>query len=97
MTTKSGKFVCLQAVTIFDPATGWKEIRAVPSARADLVANQVELAWLTRYPLPPQVIVDRGKEFMDKFKNMIETDYGIKVRPITTRHPQSNAILERVH
>ena len=33
---------------MIDPATGWVEIRAVSSARADLVANQVELAWLTR-------------------------------------------------
>ena len=97
MTTKSGKSVYLQAVTMIDPATGWIEIRAVPSARADLVANQVELAWLTRYPLPTKVIVDRGKEFMAEFKTMIEKDYGIKVRPITTRNPQSNAILERVH
>ena len=48
---------------MIDPATGWVEIRTVPSARADLVANQVELAWLTRYPLPSKVIVDRGKEF----------------------------------
>ena len=41
MTTQSGKSVYLQAVTMIDPATGWVEIRAVPSARADLVANQV--------------------------------------------------------
>ena len=45
MTTKSGKFVYLQAVIMIDPATDMIEIHAVPSARADLVANQVELAW----------------------------------------------------
>ena len=28
---------------------------------------------------------------------MIKTDYGVKVRPITTRNPQANAIVERVH
>ena len=28
---------------MIDPATGWVEIRAAPSARADLVAQQVEL------------------------------------------------------
>ena len=32
---------------MIDPATGWIEICSVPEARADLVANQVELAWLT--------------------------------------------------
>ena len=95
--TKNGNTVYLQAITMIDPATGWVEIRAVPSARADLVANQVELAWLTRYPLPTKVVLDRGNEFLAEFKNMIEHDYGIKVRPITTRNPQANAILERVH
>ena len=28
---------------------------------------------------------------------MIKNDYGKKVKPITTRNPQANAILERVH
>ena len=69
----------------------------VPLARADLVANQVELAWLTRYPLPEKVILDRGNEFLAEFKELIEKDYGILIRPITTRNPQANAILERVH
>ena len=44
MTIKSGKSVYLQAVTVINPATEWIEIRTVPSARADLVDNQVELA-----------------------------------------------------
>jgi len=95
--TKKGHSVYLQAVTMIDPATGWVEIRAVPSARADLVANQVELAWLTRYPLPSKVIVDRGREFFAEFQTMMRHDYDIKVRPITTCNPQANAILERVH
>ena len=97
LNTKKGHSVYLQAVTMIDPATGWVEIRTVPSARADLVANQVELAWLTRYPLPSKVIVDRGKEFFVELKTMMSNDYSIKVRPITTRNPQANAILERVH
>ena len=42
---------------MINPTTGWIEIHTAPSAWADLVANQVELAWLTRYPL----IVDKGK------------------------------------
>ena len=82
---------------MIDPATGWIEIRTVPSARADLVANQVELAWLTRYPIPNKVIMDRGNEFLAEFREMIINDYGITVKPITSRNPQANAILERVH
>ena len=29
---------------MIDPATGWIEIHSVPEAKADLFANQVELA-----------------------------------------------------
>ena len=28
---------------------------------------------------------------------MIKNDYGVKVKPITTRNPQANAIVERIH
>ena len=97
MTTKSGKTVYLQAITIIDPATGWIEIRTVLSARADLVSNIVELAWLTRYPLPSKVIVDCGKKFLSEFKPMIQVDYSITLKPITSKNPQANSILERLH
>ena len=91
MTTKSWKSVYLQAVTMIHPATGWIEIRTVPSARADLVANQVELAWLTHYSLPNKVIVDRGNEFLAKFSEMTINDYGITVNqlpPVTPKQMQ---------
>ena len=52
MKGKKDKDVYLQAITMIDPVTGWIELHSVPEARANLVANQVELALLTRYPLP---------------------------------------------
>ena len=89
--------VYLQAVTMIDPATGWIEIRTVPLAWTYLVANQVELAWLTCYPLSIKIIVDRGNEFLALFRAMIINDCSITVKPITSTNPQANAILERVH
>ena len=74
MKGKKDEDVYLQAITMKDPATGWIEIRSVPEARADLVANQVELVWLTRYPLPNKIIVDRGKELLVESKTMITND-----------------------
>ena len=68
---------------MIDPATGWIKIHEVPSARLDLVSHQVELAWLTRYPLPSKVIVDRGNIFQVEFKTMIQANYGITVKLIT--------------
>ena len=97
MTTKSGKSVYLQAVTMIDPATGWIEICTVLLAWTEFVANQVELAWLTCYPQPNKVIVDRVNEFLAEFRAMMINDYCIKVKQITSRSPQANAILERVY
>ena len=94
MTTKNGKTVYLQAVTMIDPTTGWIEIRTVPSAQANLVSNQIEVAWLTRYQLPSKVIVDRGNEFE---ATIIQANYRIEVKSITSRNPQVNSILDRVH
>ena len=78
-------------------ATSWIELHIVPLVQADLVANQVELLWLTHYPLPNKVIVDRGNEFLSEFREMIINDYSIMVTSVTSRNPQANAILERVH
>ena len=41
--------------------------------------------------------MDRGSEFKAEFYSMITTDYNIKPKAITTRNPQANAIIERVH
>ena len=34
---------------------------------------------------------------MAEFAKMCHNDYGLKTKPITTRNPQSNAIIERIH
>ena len=82
---------------MIDPATGWMEIRTVPSALVDLISNIVEVIWLTRYQRPQKVMVDRGNEFLAEFKTLIQADYGITVKHITSGNPQANSILERVH
>ena len=61
------------------------------------VFNQVELAWLTCYPLSSKVIVNRGNKFLAELREMIVNDYGIKIIPISSWNPQAKAILGRVH
>ena len=34
---------------------------------------------------------------MGEFSRMIKEDYGLRKKPITTRNPQANSIIERVH
>jgi transposase InsO family protein len=87
----------LWCVTMIDPATGWFEIREIPDKESGSVANLVETAWMTRYPWPNVLNFDRGTEFMGDFARMAKLDYGIKRKPITTRNPQANAIIERIH
>ena len=87
----------LWCVTMIDPVTNWLEIAEIKTKRSDVVSNVIETTWLNRYQWPTQVILDRGTEFMAEFTQMIKEDYGIKKKPITTRNPQANGILERVH
>ena len=87
MTTKNGKMVYLQAVMMIDLAIDWIKFCMVHSARMDLVSNIVELACLTRYPLPSKVIADWEIEFLVKFKTMIQAGYCITGKPMTSRNP----------
>ena len=87
MKGKKDKAIYLQAITVIYPATCWIEIRSVPEAKADLVANPVELAWLTRYPLPNKITVDRCKEVLAKFQTMMANDFGIPCNSISVRNP----------
>ena len=82
---------------MIDPSTGWFEMAPIPSKEADVVANLVEQKWLTRYPWPNLITYDKGTEFMAEFAKMIVQDYGCKKKGITTRNPQANAILKRIH
>ena len=87
----------LLCLTMIDPATGWFEVVETPNKQADTVANLIENNWLTRYPWPTKVISDRGGEFMAEVNAMLVNDYGIRAKRITTRNPQANALLERIH
>ena len=60
----------LHCLTMIDPATEWFEIAEIPSKQADQVANVLEQTWFSRYPLPRQVIHDRGTKFMAKVHEM---------------------------
>ena len=94
---KKQKNLTLWCVTMIDPATGWFELKTIPSKSADVIANIVEQTWLCRYPWPTQIVFDRGTEFMREFSEMVVKDYGIKRKPITKRNPQANAVIERIH
>ena len=82
---------------MIDPATGWSEMAQIPNKMAAEIADITKKTWLTCYPLPHWIVFDRGTKFLDEFSKMCQNDYGIKRKPIKTRNPQSNAIIERIH
>jgi hypothetical protein len=95
---KGKKTLRLQAITMIDPATGWFEIVQSETKTADVVANKIEIAWLSRYPWPIRITYDHGPEFIgSEFQDLIRKEYDIETKPSSKRNPQSNAILERIH
>ena len=94
MGKRSTKLWC---VTMIDPATGWFEMEQIKDKKATTIADIVERIWLMRYLWPELIIFDKEKKFLGEFAEMITKDYHIKRKPITTRNPQANAVLERIH
>ena len=84
-------------MTMIDPATGWFDIVEIPNKRADYIANLLEIHWLSRYPWPTEVCMDRGKEFAAEVSSTLRKEYGFERKLITTRNPQANSIIERIH
>ena len=82
---------------MINPATGWFEMAQIPNKRAAEIADITEKTWFTRYPLPQRIVFDRGTVFMAEFAKMCHNEYGIKRKTITTRNPQSNAIIKHIH
>ena len=62
-------------------------MHSVPQARADPVANQAELAWLTKYPLSNEITVEIGKWLFAGFTTVMTNDYRILYNSIGVRNP----------
>jgi transposase InsO family protein len=41
--------------------------------------------------------MDRGSKFVAEVRKMLNKEYPIKRKLITTRNPQANAVMERIH
>ena len=87
----------LQCLTMIDPATGWFKIADISNKRADYLANTIEFTWLTRYPWPTEIRMDKGQEVAAEVAAALKNIYGIDRKIITTRNPQSNGMVERIH
>jgi len=69
-------------MTMVDPATGVFEIVEIGQKTADVIANWLELHWLTRYPWPTEKAMDKGKEFAREVSAALKNEYGINKKII---------------
>ena len=90
-------YCTLLCLTMLDPATGFFEVVEIAEKKADYIANILEMHWLCRYPWPTEVRMDRGSEFAAEVRDTLKDEYGITLKVITTRNPQSNSMVERCH
>ena len=69
----------------------------IPNKTAAEIVDITKKNWFTRYPLPQWIMFDRSTEFMAEFAKMCHNDYGLNKKVITTRKPQSDAIIKQIH
>jgi len=94
---KPETYIELHCVTVIDPATGFFEIVEISQKTADVIANWLEIHWLTRYLWPTEITMDKGREFAKEVSETLENEHGIKRKIITSCNPQSNSMIERCH
>ena len=82
---------------MIDPAASGFEIVDIVSKRANFIANYLEIQWLSRYPWPTEIVMDRGNEFKAEVQQMLHEHCGVKRKLIATRNPQANSIVEWAH
>ena len=84
------------AMTMIDAGTNLVEIKQTKTTTAKEGAAAVENTWLSRYPKPLKILSDQGPEFSTEFTTMCNEN-GIKHSTSTSRNPQGNSLIERIH
>ena len=80
-----------------DNDTNLTEIVRISNKTAKHIALKFEDTWLPRYPRPLKCIHDRGREFTGQEFQETLRRFGIESSQSTTKNPQSNSIIERMH
>jgi hypothetical protein len=56
----------------------------------------VDQNWFCSYTRPRTAIFDNGSEFSFEFLELLRS-YGVTVKPMTIKNPQTNAFVKRIH
>jgi hypothetical protein len=73
-----------------------KPIR-IDNKTAEHIRDKLTQSWLYRYPLPVRCLHGKGGEFIGQNFQWLLEIFSIKDVCSTSKHPQSNAICERMH
>jgi len=84
-------------MTIIDPATGFFDIAEIGKKTPDVIANWLEIHWLSQCPWPMEITVDKGSECAAEVRGTLKNECGFVRKIITSRNPQSNSMIERCH
>jgi transposase InsO family protein len=71
-------------------------ITPIKTTSATEIAQAVENVWIARYPRPIKCHTDQGSEFVAEFTIMCRKN-SIKHTTSTSRNPQGNSLIERIH
>jgi hypothetical protein len=75
----------LKCVTMIHLATGWFKIKQYDDKKSITVTNIIEQEWLTHYPRPSLITLDRSSNFIGQdFCDMCVNDYRIRRKVIST-------------
>ena len=71
---------------MIDYIIGWFKITQYNYKRVISIVNLVENKWLSRYPIPMEIMYDQGSEFIghEFIKSILEKEYGITAKPSTS-------------
>jgi len=89
---KPETYIELHCMTMIDPATGFFKIVEIGQKTAGVIANWLEIHWLTRYLWPTEITMDKGR-----VSETLENEHGVKRKIVTSRNPQLNSMIERCH
>ena len=93
------KSLNLTSVNMIDPVTGWFKIMQYDNKREISITDFFETTWLTRqYPRTMEITFDQVSEFIchDIINYLIEIEYGITSKPITSGNSTYNVNLEQI-
>jgi RNase H-like domain found in reverse transcriptase/Reverse transcriptase (RNA-dependent DNA polymerase)/Integrase zinc binding domain/Integrase core domain len=84
-------------LTIVDNHTKWAEAIPLTNKRAETIARNLFISWISHFGAPQFLVTDNDTSFTSKVLADLAATFGIRHIQATPYHPQGNAIVESFH